>query len=322
MSVFDPDGVCDTDERTAERRALFIVNRVPALIAYWNRALFCEFANERHCDLFGLKPDQIVGMRLQNLIGDKAFARVEPHVQAVLQGQAQRFELSQRRPNGSSVRLEVHYIPDVQTDGGIRGFIVHSADVTALRAAQHALQAENSRLVTDSATDFLTGLANRREFSERSEAAWKRYKKIGEVCALILVDLDNFKQINDEHGHAAGDDVLRAVGALLGYQLRGQRDMAARLGGEEFAVLCFGEMDEELAVQIAERLRRRIGRESIDMGDYAFDFTASFGVAISDVSDFGWKDLYTRADAALYLAKAAGKDQVKFGSPERSKSSA
>jgi diguanylate cyclase (GGDEF)-like protein/PAS domain S-box-containing protein len=302
-------------ERESERRAMSILNHVPALIGYWNRDLRCVFANERHRELFGLAPQQIIGTHLQDLMGEKVFARLQPHLRLVLEGKPQRFERTHRKPDGSSVRVEVHYIPDRPPGMLTRGFYVHSADVTALRAAYHALEAENVRLSNDSSTDFLTGLANRRVFSERSEAAWKRYKKIGEVCALILVDLDDFKIVNDVHGHAAGDDVLRAVGSLLQNQLRGQRDIAARLGGEEFAVLCFGEMDEELVTQVAERLRRRLSRESIDSGKYPFEVTASFGLALSNASDFGWKDIYARADAALYQAKAAGKNQVKFGAP-------
>jgi diguanylate cyclase (GGDEF)-like protein len=297
-----------TQARDAERRVLSVVDQVPAFISYWNHDLQCEFANKPHQELFAASSSEATSRHMPTLLGEKVFARLEPHVRAVLLGHAQRFERTHRRADGTNVRLDVQYVPD---EG--RGFTALAVDVTASRAVHQALEVQNTKLTADSATDYLTGLANRRVFSERSELAWKRYKKTGEVCALILIDLDNFKQINDVHGHGAGDDVLRAMGALLKSQLRCPRDMAARLGGEEFAILCFGEMDEDLAMQIAERLRQRVRRESIDSGKFAFDFAASFGLAVSDSNDFGWKDIYSRADAALYEAKAAGKNQVKFG---------
>jgi len=299
--------------REVERRLRTIANNVPVLIGYWNRDLVCEFANQRYHDFFEMKPNRIIGMTLEKLVGEIEFARMQPQLRMVFDGHTQRFERTHTRSDGEELRIEIQFIPDTVREAEIRGFSVLAVDVTAARASQQALEAVNNKLVNDSTTDYLTGLANRRVFSECSEAAWKRFKKSGEVCALILLDLDDFKRVNDEHGHSVGDDVLRAVGRLLKAQLRGQRDIAARLGGEEFAILCFGEMDEELASQIAERLRARICRESVDTGKGFLEFTASFGLALSHGADFGWKDIYARADAALYQAKAAGKNQVRFG---------
>jgi diguanylate cyclase len=299
--------------RGNERRMRSIINNVPALVGYWNRDLRCEFANEKYHEHFGLGPGEMIGTGMAELLGAKSFEKLEPFARRVLEGTAQRFERTHRSPDGTTARMEIQYMPDGPPGGEVHGFYVLAVDVTASRAAHLALETRNLKLTNDSCTDYLTGLANRRVFSERSEAAWKRFKKSGEVCALILLDLDNFKQINDVHGHGVGDEVLKAVGALLKGQLRSQRDLAARLGGEEFAILCFGEMEEDLVVQIAERLRARLGRESIDSGKQLVDFTASFGLAVSDSQDFGWKDIYSRADAALYQAKAAGKNQVIFG---------
>jgi diguanylate cyclase (GGDEF)-like protein/PAS domain S-box-containing protein len=298
--------------RTNERRMRSIINSVPALVGYWKRDLRCEFANEKYHEHFGLSPGEMIGTGMAELMG-KYFEKLEPFARRVLEGRPQRFERTHRTPDGETARMEIQYIPDGRQGGEIHGFYVLAVDVTASRAAHLALETRNLKLANDSCTDYLTGLANRRVFSERSETAWKRFKKSGEVCALILLDLDNFKQINDVHGHGVGDEVLKAVGVLLKNQLRSQRDLAARLGGEEFAILCFGEMEEDLVVQIAERLRGRLSRESIDSGKQLVDFTASFGLAVSDANDMGWKDIYSRADAALYQAKAAGKNQVKFG---------
>ena len=130
----------------------------------------------------------------------------------------------------------------------------------ALREAQVALQASNNKLAAESVTDYLTGLPNRRSFSRRSEQAAQALRQSHKPYGLILLDLDNFKLINDHHGHDIGDDVLRAMGRILTDQLRNSSDMAARLGGEEFAVLCFGDISEQTLHDVAERIRSHSAR--------------------------------------------------------------
>jgi len=183
----------------------------------------------------------------------------------------------------------------------------------SLRDAQAALQAANAKLAAEGATDSLTGLPNRRSFSRRSEQAANALRLSRKAYGLILLDLDNFKHINDEYGHEQGDEVLRAVGKILLAQLRNSSDMAARLGGEEFAVLCFGDINEQTLHDVAERIRNQIGKESLTTSRGLLRFTGSFGLALSLLDDPDWKTVYGRADAALSEAKAAGKDRISFG---------
>jgi diguanylate cyclase (GGDEF)-like protein/PAS domain S-box-containing protein len=184
---------------------------------------------------------------------------------------------------------------------------------TALREAQVALQASNNKLAAESVTDYLTGLPNRRSFSRRSEQAANALRLSHKPYGLILLDLDNFKHINDHYGHDVGDDVLRVMGRILIDQLRNSSDMAARLGGEEFAVLCFGDITEQTLHDVAERIRNHIGKEALATAKGLLRFTGSFGLALSLPDDPDWKTIYGRADAALYEAKAAGKDRISFG---------
>jgi diguanylate cyclase (GGDEF)-like protein/PAS domain S-box-containing protein len=299
--------------RSAEQRLRTIANGVPAMIGYWNRDLQCEFANEAYRDAFGLGPDEIAGMNMRDLLGEALFKAVEPHARLALDGQAQRFETTITKPDGSSAMVEASYVPDVVAASGVRGFYAQVADITALRRAQVALEAANAKLMADSATDFLTGLANRRVFSERSEEASRRFRDGGEGYGLILLDLDNFKLVNDGFGHDVGDEVLRTVGRVLKSGLRNHRDLAARLGGEEFAILCFGELDENSLCQLAERIRSQLKKEAVESKKATVRVTASFGVATSYADDTDWKSIYSRADSALYLAKDTGKDRVIFG---------
>ena len=109
------------------------------------------------------------------------------------------------------------------------------------------------RIASQAATDSLTGLGNRWTFDEELALEWRRAERVGDPLALILADIDDFKAINDTHGHRAGDEVLRVVGRVLSENVR-QVDLAARYGGEEFAVIV-PETDLEGAAQLAERLR-------------------------------------------------------------------
>jgi len=182
-----------------------------------------------------------------------------------------------------------------------------------LQESNDALLASNARLATDSVTDYLTGLPNRRIFCSRSEEAVRAFVGDGTSFGLILMDLDDFKNVNDEFGHDVGDAVLQALGAILLEQTRGSTDLAARLGGEEFAVLCGGMHDESVLTAVAERIRDRINQAALTTPKGTLRFTSSFGLATIQPDDMDWKPVYGRADAALYEAKASGKNRVIFG---------
>jgi diguanylate cyclase (GGDEF)-like protein/PAS domain S-box-containing protein len=181
------------------------------------------------------------------------------------------------------------------------------------REAQASLQAASSKLAQESANDALTVLPNRRTFSRRGEQAANAMRQSRKPYGLILLDVDNFKHVNEEHGHDVGDDVLRTLGNILSSQLRNSSDMAARLGGDEFAVLCFGDINEQTLHDVAERIHGQIGKAPLATPKGLLRFTSSFGLALSIADDADWKSVYSRADAALRQAKQAGKDRISFG---------
>jgi len=182
-----------------------------------------------------------------------------------------------------------------------------------LAAALGEVRAANAKLAAESATDSLTVLPNRRTFSRRGEQAAQALRNSKKPYGLILLDLDNLKQINDEYGHEVGDEVLRKLGNILNSQLRNSSDMAARLGGDEFAVLCFGDINEQTLHDVAERIHTQIAKEPLATPKGLLRYAGSFGLALSMSEDPDWKTLYGRADAALREAKAAGKDRISFG---------
>jgi diguanylate cyclase (GGDEF)-like protein len=155
--------------------------------------------------------------------------------------------------------------------------------------------------------DSLTLLLNRRAFDEGLAEMFARQHRFGEGFALLMLDLDHFKRINDAHGHGVGDDVLRAVSRALGAELR-PFDRLFRVGGEEFAAILPGN-DSAAARIVAERLRQAVAAHAVTIGRTTIAVTVSIGVA-SAASGSEPGMLISRADAALYLAKGAGRDQV------------
>jgi diguanylate cyclase (GGDEF)-like protein/PAS domain S-box-containing protein len=296
-----------------ERRFKKVANSVPALIGYWNTGLRCEFANDGYRAYFGLEPEQMIGMHLEELLGEKLFALNSPHALAALAGEAQRFQRRVTRRDGKIMDTEGQYLPDRDESGKVRGFYVLVTDISELTTAKSELEVINAKLLKESTTDFLTGLANRRVFTEKCDAAFLRFQDNGDGFALILLDLDNFKQINDCLGHEIGDEVLREVGNILADQMRGGGDLAARLGGEELAILCSGKFSEASLHELAERIRAQINQAVIETQKGPVSFTSSFGIACSNEDDASWTSSFARADSALYEAKEAGKDCIVFG---------
>jgi diguanylate cyclase (GGDEF)-like protein len=195
-------------------------------------------------------------------------------------------------------------------DGGFGDDDIESLSALAVQAGVAIENARLHRVVERQAvTDALTGLANRRQFYEVLGREYERSQRFGTPLSLILLDIDDFKQINDSRGHLAGDAVLHGVAATLSELIR-EIDMAARYGGEEFAIL-LPQTAQEGAAQLAERLRREIASRPVRFGpDEIEGITASFGVAAGPEDSMTQIDLIASADAALYQAKRDGKNHV------------
>jgi diguanylate cyclase (GGDEF)-like protein len=180
----------------------------------------------------------------------------------------------------------------------------------ALEDANRRLFEANRALERLSLLDGLTGLANRRHFDTALDLEWRRLTRSGEPLSLLLVDIDHFKQYNDQLGHPAGDDCLRRVAEALPEVVQRAGDVVARYGGEEFAVVLPGSTAEE-ALLIAERLRQRIESLALPHPRPGEVVTASVGVGtVIPRSEPDRSRLLQSTDRALYRAKAAGRNRV------------
>lgn len=156
-------------------------------------------------------------------------------------------------------------------------------------------------------TDPLTGLRNRRGLEEHAQREIERSRRQKTSLAVLAIDLDHFKRINDEYGHDAGDTALHSIACALAAAMR-QHDIVARPGGEEFIAL-LTDTDLDAAQITAERLRRIVEDLTVNTPDCTLSMTASFGIAVLD-SDDTFESVLRRADRALYAAKLAGRNRV------------
>ncbi len=214
---------------------------------------------------------------------------------------------------GEGVRPEDHLLEVSRTDeiGDMKRAVTALWDATQ---RSRALEAEREQLIAQlrhaSDTDFLTGLLNRRAFTEQAARLIGQARRHGWPVALIVFDLDHFKAINDQHGHPAGDAVLHAAAEIARAQVR-QGELLARHGGEEFILLAVDCRPDE-ARQLAERLRQTLAEAPIPLPDgEPLCVTASFGLAWVEARQLVDLDaLYRDADQALYRAKSEGRNRV------------
>ena len=178
-----------------------------------------------------------------------------------------------------------------------------------LRASVAKLATRLSEVWTQATVDQLTGVLNRQTILAELEQEIERAARYGHQLSVVMVDIDHFKRLNDSHGHAAGDDMLRQVAKVLRESLRNV-DVVGRYGGEEFLVV-LPETDVDAAASIAEKLRRLVGRHEVAMPDgFRVTATLSAGVAGGYGGHLQLEPLVRDADNAMYSAKALGRDQV------------
>lgn len=205
-------------------------------------------------------------------------------------------------------------------DIGANDYLIRPVDTNELvarartqirrRRYQDRLRSNYERSLSLALTDSLTGLYNRRYTVRHLDGLMQRTRDNGKPVSVLLFDIDHFKSVNDTYGHAAGDEVLRAIGQRASANLRGT-DMVARFGGEEFVVV-MSDTPRELAAMVADRIRERIAAEPISLPDNpaGLTVTVSIGVATTGLDDTTPDDILRRADAAMYRAKAAGRNRV------------
>jgi diguanylate cyclase (GGDEF)-like protein/PAS domain S-box-containing protein len=292
--------------------ALKLVDHLDAMVAYWDMDQVCVFANNAYRDWFGRSKQQMAGITLEGLLGP-IYPKNLPYIRAAYDGQVQVFEREIPTPDGKIRYSLATYTPHI-IDGKVHGIFVHVADVTPLKRLEHELLAAKAKAEQLATHDFLTGLPNRVLLVDRIVQALALAERKGQIVAVLSVDMDDFKKVNDTYGHGAGDRLLIEIASRMKDSVR-DADTVTRLGGDEFVVVapeleCVAEV-ETMADRILERVR-----QPFQLGEATMSPTFSLGIALYPRHGTTPEALISGSDRALYVAKKRGKNCYAFANPE------
>ena len=266
-----------------------------------NKQGVIEYVNPAFTRITGYHPDEVIGQNPKILkSGEHSLEFYADLWKTIQQGDVWRGEMTNRKKDGS-LYWEYQTITPVKDENGtITHFVAIKENVTERKQAEQELE----RLAM---TDPLTGLANRRTFFDQAREFFSfAPHPIGQLSVFML-DIDQFKNVNDQYGHAAGDEVLQEIANRLNLSLR-PGDLIGRYGGEEFAIL-LPRTESRIALQIAERLRLAVAGSPIETQQGVISITVSIGICRSGDSPSSLDDLLRCADEALYEAKRTGRNR-------------
>jgi diguanylate cyclase (GGDEF)-like protein/PAS domain S-box-containing protein len=413
------------DLAKTERFIRTVANAVPGMIAYWDTQMQCQFANNSYVEWFGRTPQQMMGLSMATVLGERLFQQNLPYIQGALAGTPQEFERAIEKPDGTVGYGLANYIPDTTPNGQVQGFFVLVTNITRLKEAEAAIRLSASVfkattegiMVTDTAAkimsvnpaftaltgytseevvgqnarilksgrhdapffgamyqelrangiwkgevwskrkdgsiylerlsisaicdeagevssyvgicaditeqwnqeqrvrhmalhDGLSGLPNRSLLMERIAQLIAMSARDKRHIAIMFLDLDGFKMVNDTWGHEMGDQVLKTASTRLMGLVR-PSDTVARLGGDEFVILLDNPESRDNVAKIASRVIAEINAPMNFDGKVAHVGT-SIGIAFKAKEAASADDLLKNADAAMYEAKAAGKNTYRF----------
>jgi len=293
----------DLHRRRSQHRFQALVEHSSDMIVVLDHDARVTYSSPSALSLLGYPPDELAGMDLRRLVHVSDLRILEELVGLMVGGGRvpHMIELRVRAADNEWKTLEVT-LTDLRDDPDVDGYVVNAHDVSGRKALEHDLRYRALH-------DDLTGMANRVLLRERVDHALALRHAPGMVTAILFLDLDDFKSVNDGLGHELGDAVLRSVAERLGTLARAG-DTAARLGGDEFAMLLENTHGLDGAMLVARRLLAAL-LEPIEVHGQELAISASVGIALSDGAVDNSEELLRNADVAMYHAKRAGKGRVR-----------
>jgi diguanylate cyclase (GGDEF)-like protein/PAS domain S-box-containing protein len=283
---------------SAEKLRLFADN-VPAMTVSWDENLRCRFANKVFTEFFGLAIEDILGKHVREVLGEEAYREIEGHFVQVLQGHPVTYQRTFKLQNGESRYIEVKLLPQIGDQGKVLGCFAVTTDIT-----EHKLAEERIQRVAHH--DSLTGLPNRLLFNDRLNQAISLAKRDSRQFALLYLDLDKFKPVNDTLGHTAGDELLKGVATRIRDQVR-ESDTVARVGGDEFTVILPDIAKREEAETVAKKIIAALATPfQLGSQKQSVGIATSIGIALYPADARDADALVKAADAAMYSAKQMG----------------
>ncbi len=289
------------------RKLSLAVEQSPASVIITDRDGRIDYVNPNFVKVTGYSPEEVAGRSLELLhSGYDSGAQLADLWRSVRAGRTWRGEVHSRRKNGELFWEEASISPIIGADGEITHLLVVNEDLTARKQYE-------MRLLRQAHYDHLTGLPNRTLALDRLSRALARNNDQGKLVAVMFLDLDNFKIVNDTMGHAAGDQLLKASANRLLHTIR-ESDTVARLGGDEF-LFVIGNLDALVDVENAARRVLDCFAEPLSIQGREIFVTASLGITIAPSDSIEPQVLLRNADAAMYRAKATGRDAYQFFTP-------
>jgi len=257
--------------------------------------------NKTTCEHVNMVRENLVGKHMRTIFTSARQQLVTSNIEEILEkGEQRTFEALLTSPD-SPIPVEINaQLIKFQGQPAVLGI---ARDITERKILQ-------ARLEYQASTDPLTALNNRRHFLLKADQEFLRFKRYGTTFAMLMLDLDLFKNINDTYGHQTGDALLREFSRQMRVAFR-HSDILGRIGGEEFSVLLL-ESSLHRGIEIAERLRQQVENCPLQLNDISVPYTVSVGVTTASMSDASLDVIMRRADAALYRAKRNGRNQVEF----------
>ena len=299
-AVNDVSAQRETEEslRDSEQRLRTITDKLPALISYIDSQRVFQFNNRTYEQWLNRPLSEITGRKLVDVYTPKTYAVIRPFLDRAFLGEEVSFELERTARRDRHVR--VTYVPDVSAGGAVAGVYGLIHDITHFKDIERKLR-ELSQI------DGLTQLANRRCYDERLGHALALSDRSGQSLALLFLDLDDFKRLNDSLGHEAGDLALCEFARRIKLSIR-ESDTVARLGGDEFVIILENLESSSDAIVVAEKILEAM-REPLRVQDRTWDWSTSIGIAVRQGQGADEESLLRAADKALYAAKAAGRSR-------------
>ena len=298
----------------------------PELIFSFNLERRFVYVNKLFADLFGLTPDQIIGKNFYDLKVPDAAALHGQIEKVISSKESVTGEVPYRAASGTLRWYNYIFSPVLASSrqfspvlassrqfspvlaGEIESVVCIAHDVTERRSSEQANW-------TKANYDGLTGLPNRNLFANRLQEYVKHSNRVGSSIALLFIDLDYFKEINDRFGHEAGDNLLKQAAERINSCVR-ESDTAARLGGDEFTVILQDLISPKQVEVVAEKIRQRLS-EPFHLGNEITQISASIGVSLSPQDASYASELVNHADVAMYASKNKGRNQFSFFSPDQ-----
>lgn len=280
-----------------------------ATVSVMDRSLRFRYVNAGFARAFNLTWQEMMGMSVYDVYPLAEVATFLPYVERALAGEDVTYERLGRIHHHESVWRTVSMNPWRDGTGTVIGIVHSSLAVHELKAATEALRVANEQLRVLALSDQLTLLPNRLAFNARLAESLNRASRSQDPVAVLFIDLDGFKHVNDEFGHSAGDEVLREVAKRLLLAVR-TTDVVARFGGDEFVVLLDTEVRDDTPERVCQRIFAQLKSPFVFARGQA-QIGASIGIAQHPPLTNHPDDLLNRADAAMFEAKRAGKGCVR-----------